>query len=98
MPAAIGPLFRRRRARWDALLFEADAGLRWFRASDSASRGFCGHCGATLFWRGDDSPYVRVALGALDGPTGLRLGRHVWTYEAGDYYAIADDLPQEGEG
>ena len=93
-----GHYFAAGRARWDAVLFEADAGLRWYRASDSASRGFCGSCGATLFWRGDDSPYVRVALGALDGPTGLRLGRHVWTDEAGDYYAIADDLPQEGEG
>ena len=93
-----GHVFDAGRARWDALRFESDAGLRWFRASEAASRGFCGACGATLFWRADNSPFVRVALGAIDGATGLRLGRHVWTEEAGDYYEIDDGLPQEERG
>ncbi len=26
-----------------------DEGLRWFRASDTASRGFCALCGSSLF-------------------------------------------------
>ncbi len=36
-----------------------------------------------------------VAMGALDGPTGLRLARHIFVADKGDYYDIADGLPQE---
>ena len=35
-----------------------------------------------------------VALGALEGPTGLQLERHIFVAEKGDYYDIADGLPQ----
>jgi hypothetical protein len=38
---------------------------------------------------------IAVGLGALDEPTGLRLGRHVWVNSKGDYYDIADGLPQQ---
>jgi hypothetical protein len=35
-----------------------------------------------------------VALGALDGATGVQLERHIFVAEKGDYYDIADGLPQ----
>ena len=38
---------------------------------------------------------MSFALGALDGPTGLRLEKHIFTADKGDYYDIADDLPQK---
>jgi hypothetical protein len=31
---------------------------------------------------------------APDGPTGLRLKGHIFVADKGDYYAIADGLPQ----
>ena len=34
------------------------------------------------------------AMGALDVPTRLQLERHIFVAEKGDYYAIADGLPQ----
>ena len=37
---------------------------------------------------------LSFALGAIDGPTGLTLDRHIFTATKGDYYAIADGLPQ----
>jgi len=48
-------------------------GLKWYRSSDTARRGFCGECGSTLFWKGDGKDYTAIAAGSLDGATGLNL-------------------------
>lgn len=69
--------------------------VRWYAASPSAKRGFCPTCGSFLFWKGDADPDTGIALGALDGPTGLTLERHIFVAEKGDYYTIADAVPQE---
>ena len=89
-----GHYFAAGRARKNAVRFETDAGLAWYRASDMAARGFCQECGSTLFWRADEGAHIRVALGALDGDTGLKLGRHVWVDFKGDYYDLGDGLPE----
>lgn len=70
---------------------------KWYRASDTARRGFCGTCGSSLFWQRDGSQIIDVAGGAIDGPTGLRLLGHIFTGDKGDYYDIADGLPQSGQ-
>ncbi|MDT8857377.1 GFA family protein [Paracoccaceae bacterium Fryx2] len=64
-----------------------DAGLRWFRASPTARRGFCGKCGASLFWQPDGEDRISFAPAALDAPTGLHGVEHIFTEDAGDYYA-----------
>ena len=68
--------------------------LAWFRSSDRAERGHCTACGSSLFYRPLGGDHVSVAMGALDLPTGTRLRRHIFTGSKGDYYDIADDLPQ----
>jgi len=68
--------------------------VRWFRASEKARRGFCPTCGSFLFWKGDSEDKVSFALGAIDGPTGLRLEKHIFTADKGDYYDIANGVPQ----
>ena len=68
---------------------------RWYAASTLAKRGFCPTCGSFLFWKGKGDPDTGIALGALDGPTGLRLERHIFTADKGDYYDITDTVPQE---
>jgi hypothetical protein len=68
---------------------------RWYAASETARRGFCPTCGSFLFWKGQDDPDTGVALGALEAPTGLRLERHIFTADKGDYYEIADQVRQE---
>ncbi len=35
------------------------------------------------------------ALGAVDGPTGMHLGRHIFVGSKGDYYDIAESEPQQ---
>lgn len=68
--------------------------LRWYDSSDAAQRGFCPSCGSFLFWRAHAEDTISFALGALDAPTGLRLQKHIFTASKGDYYDIADDVPQ----
>jgi hypothetical protein len=33
-------------------------------------------------------------MGAFDSPTGTRVATHIFVAEKGDYYDIADGLPQ----
>lgn len=68
--------------------------VRWYASSDFAKRGFCPNCGSFLFWKMDSEPKISFSLGTLDGPTGLRLERHIFTADKGDYYDIADNVPQ----
>ena len=72
-------------------LLKADA-LRWYRASPQARRGFCSHCGSTLFWQADGREEISIAAGSLDGPTGLTIEGHISCADRGDYYTI----PNEG--
>lgn len=72
--------------------------VRWFRSSDQAERGFCPDCGSSLFWRRVGADLIDVAPGAVDAPTGLRLAGHIFVADKGDYYDIADGLPQEAQG
>lgn len=69
--------------------------VTWFAASDTATRGICPRCGSFLFWKAHDEDTVSFALGALDGPTGLSLEKHIFVADKGDYYDIADGLTQK---
>ncbi|HYM41551.1 MAG TPA: GFA family protein [Steroidobacteraceae bacterium] len=72
--------------------------LRWYASSESARRGFCGRCGSTLFWQGAARDYISIAAGTLDGATGLVSACHIFVGDKGDYYSIADGLPQSADG
>jgi hypothetical protein len=76
----------------DALSFDEDRGLKWFQSSDKARRGFCGECGASLFWEPTFDSYVAVSAGTLDRSDGLKLVRHIFTGEKPDWYEIKDGL------
>ena len=75
--------------------FSVTGDVRWYEASAAAKRGFCPICGSYLFWKAHDEDEIGVAMGALDCPTGLKLERHIFTADKGDYYDIADHVPQE---
>ncbi len=85
-----------------AIVREADIEIvgevRWYEATPRARRGFCPRCGSSLFWQEQGSGNMDFALGAVDGPTGLHLARHIFIESKGDYYDIPDSEPgQEGE-
>jgi hypothetical protein len=80
----------------DLKLVEA-RGLKWFRSSKTAQRGFCGECGSTLFWKGDGTDYTAVTAGTIDGKSGLKLAGHIFCDDAGDYYEIAGGDYRSGQ-
>lgn len=82
--------------RRDALTVVGEEHVRWFRSSDKVERGFCSACGSTLFWKPTIEGYqfTAVAMGLFDGPTGLRLAKHTFVGDKGDYYDIGDGVPQ----
>ena len=67
--------------------------VRWFRSSEAARRGFCATCGSNLFWDGPGAN-LSIMAGTLDGPTGLRLRGHIFCADRGDWFDLADGLPQ----
>ncbi len=69
--------------------------VTWHQSSEKIRRGFCAKCGSVLFWdpvTGTD--WTAVAMGALEKPTDTKLALHIFTADKGDYYDIADGLPQ----
>lgn len=75
---------------------ETDA-LRWYQSSEKVRRGFCGICGAPLFFDALRKDWTSVAMGAIDGPTQTHLDRHIFAADKGDYYEITDGLPQNAQ-
>ena len=67
--------------------------VAWYQSSDTARRGFCATCGSNLFWDGAGEN-LSIMAGTLNGPTGLAVKGHIFTADKGDYYDIADGLPQ----
>lgn len=81
-------------AACDDIHFDRRSGLQWFRASDTAQRGFCAQCGSSLFWRPDGQDRMAIAAGSLHAPTGLTLSAHVFCADKGTYYTLPDQIPQ----
>lgn len=75
------------------LTIQPNEALGWYQSSTQARRGFCKICGSNLFWEGHGLDHISILAGSLDKPTGLLGSEHIFTAEAGDYYAIADGLP-----
>jgi hypothetical protein len=47
-----------------------------------------------LFWDPIARDKIAIAMGAFDKPTAIHLGHHIFVADKGDYYEIADGLPQ----
>lgn len=78
-----------------ALTLKGGDHLTWYYASADVRRGFCRHCGSFLFWDPLAHDFIAIAMGAFEAPTGTRLGHHIFVADKGDYYEIADGLPQK---
>ena len=80
----------------DSLRVHGNDKVTWYKSSDQVERGFCSICGSTLFWRPtiDGYQYTAVAMGVLEAPTGMKLSKHTFVGDKGDYYELADGLPQ----
>jgi hypothetical protein len=77
-----------------ALTIEGEDSLTWYRSSAKVRRGFCKTCGAFLFWDPVGRDRIAIGMGAFDKPTETSLHVHIFVADKGDYYEIADGLPQ----
>ena len=80
-----------------ALTIHGADNVTWYRSSEKVRRGFCSTCGSSLFFDPIDQEKVHwtgVCMGAFDGPTDTRVYIHIFVADKGDYYDIADGLPQ----
>jgi hypothetical protein len=91
---ASGPLMSIRMA--DGVTLTRDDGLVWYAASDHGERGFCRHCGATLFWRvqGVERDWS-ASVGTLVGDHGQQIVEHIWSDDKPDFYDFTDDAPRK---
>jgi hypothetical protein len=80
-----------------ALIIEGSDRLTWFASSAKVRRGFCSVCGSTLFWDPVERDWTSFAMGALDTPSHTHLALHIFVADKGDYYDIADGLPQNDQ-
>lgn len=71
-------------------------GLSWYAASSVAERGFCRHCGSSLFWRqlGKDDNDWAVSIGTLDVTPKAVIEQHIFVDDQPDYYCFADKAPR----
>jgi hypothetical protein len=69
--------------------------VTWYRSSDKARRGFCSVCGSFLFWDPLYRDWTGISMGAFDRPTGVKLAKHIYVADKGDYYDLNDGVPQE---
>ena len=73
-------------------------GLAWYHSSSLAKRGFCRECGSSLFWKADALDRTAITPGTLDGDSEIKIVRHIFCADKGDYYGIGDGLPEYGQG
>ncbi len=77
-----------------AVAITGQENLSWYQSSAKVRRGFCSTCGSSLFFEPLARDWIGVAMGAFDTPTSTHLEMHIFVAEKGDYYKIADGLPQ----
>jgi hypothetical protein len=82
------------------LTVEGDDSVAWFRSSEKVRRGFCSVCGSTLFWAPvmDGYRHIAVAMGLFDKSTSMRIAKHTFVGDKGDYYELPDDGAVRSEG
>ncbi len=77
-----------------ALTVKGIESVTWYQSSERVRRGFCSRCGSALFWDPIKRDWIGIAMGAFDTPTETHLRVHIFVADKGDYYDIADGLPQ----
>ncbi len=85
---------------WSSAYVHQDAlaisgAVQWFASSKTAKRGSCPRCASFLFWKANAEDTISFSLGSLEGATGLTLSKHIFVADKGDYYDIADSVPQK---
>ncbi|SIO48835.1 Uncharacterized conserved protein [Rhodovulum sp. ES.010] len=77
------------------IAWEGAENIRTYASSDWAERGFCGVCGANLFWRmtapGPMQGMTAVMAGTLDSLEGLEMTQEIYIDAKPSGHAFAGD-------
>lgn len=92
-----GHYFASANVQKDSLTVEGAEKVTWYQSSEKVRRAFCSVCGSSLFFDPPHRDWIAIAMGAFDGPTGTHLEMHIFVADKGDYYEIADGLPQNAQ-
>lgn len=76
--------------------------MRWLKQDDvqrfehpsGSARVFCGTCGSKL-WFEYAGGGMSLEAGIMDAPAGAKMAAHIFVADKGDFYDIADGLPQK---
>ena len=67
--------------------------LKWFRSGETSQRGFCCHCGSSMFFKNETENYIAAMAGTLDDTSNIKIETHIYVADRSGF----DDLP-EGVG
>jgi len=81
----------------DQVAIQGSENITWYQSSEKVRRGFCKVCGSSLFWDPVQRDWIAVAMGAIDTPTNVRLAKHIFVSDKGDYYDIEDGVTQNAQ-
>ena len=75
-----------------SLKFVKDSNLSIYASSEWAERGFCNHCGTSLFWRMKDQSYGNINVFAIDHILpDLNFNTEVYIDHKPDFYAFKNE-------
>lgn len=79
----------------DFVVTSGAADIVSYQSSPQVTRTFCKTCGSTLQFIYTDRPgSLWLALGTLDGGSGVRVEQHIFVGSKAPWLDITDDLPQ----
>ena len=68
---------------------------RWYQSSQQGRRGFCEHCGTTLFFASTLCPgEMHVTRASIPGPIDREPQCHVFFDQQADWIHVGDQLPR----
>ena len=74
------------------IIFKTKKTLRWYISSKLAKRGFCNKCGASIFFKRNNSKNISISAGLFKNPTNLSTKANIFISNKRDYYVIKDKL------
>lgn len=68
--------------------------LATVNSSPDLKRGYCPHCGTTMFSRRDAAGIIGITSGSLDDPSFFKPQMHIFTASKQAWLQLDDGLPQ----
>jgi Uncharacterized conserved protein len=76
----------------DQIKFLNKKTLKWFKSSNFAKRGFCNKCGASIFYKKNNTDYISIAAGMFNNPTKLKTKKNIFIKNKLDFYKLDSKL------